>query len=231
MDIKITIFIIIIIILIVVVFALINEIQTLKVEFNKHVENVSAMIWKSSEDNINILKKEFAINENKYKIYTNEMLQHIREMDYIEKQPITFMSDQFVEVDSADNHGNNPENPDNPHHILYLSEIQNDIKLNKVSNKSNKTNTNITVNANATHPNANINTNTNINAKNDDCVLYMSTTSSDKFRVKDIDNELMCSTKLNDDIHNNIKCNNDKCVIDFSNKSNKSNNINVNNNT
>lgn len=96
-------FIILLIIVLALIFLLFNEINTLKILFDKKNNIVN-------EQHVNDIKQTIKRETDNYKLYTTEMLSQIRRMNNIERQTI-IMSDQFIET------GNEQPN------IMYLSDV------------------------------------------------------------------------------------------------------------
>jgi len=96
-------FIILLIIVLALIFLLFNEINTLKILFDKKNNIVN-------EQHVNEIKQAIKRETDNYKLYTTEMLSQIRRMNNIERQTI-IMSDQFIET------GNEQPN------IMYLSDV------------------------------------------------------------------------------------------------------------
>lgn len=115
MDVK---FVILLVVALAIVFLLISEIYALKSDMDKKFNDIDSLIEKNNEDIKSVMKKEINTVSSRFKTYTNEMLQQIRTMNSIEKQQITLVSDQFVEVDSDD-----VDNNQTPGQIPYLSEM------------------------------------------------------------------------------------------------------------
>lgn len=117
MDIK---FLIIVIISIIGFIVLMNELSSLRKEMAKKQENEEFVNLVAAE-----VKRESNIICNKFRIYTNDMIQQFRTMSVLETQPVIKLSDhdQFVEseehLDCNDNSGERcPQEK-----IPYLSEI------------------------------------------------------------------------------------------------------------
>ena len=118
MEIK---FIILLIIILALVFLLFNEINTLKILFDK--KNIDGD--KSIGHYINDVKQTIKLESDNYKAYTTEMLSQIRRMNNIERQTI-ILSDQFIET------GNDQQN------IMYLSDVNKPIEPEYMSTPSEK---------------------------------------------------------------------------------------------
>lgn len=194
MDVK---FVVLLVVALAIVFLLVSEINALKTDMDKKFNEIDSILEKHNEDLKVTLKKETLTGAAKFKTYTSEMLQQIRTMNIIEKQPV-MMSDHFIEVDSVEQ-TENPENLNNPlatttknaHACIpYLSEMnptqydgknsdrkKEDVKNNKhIQNKDKKEDTK-------------------------ESGLYMSETEQseeDQFKVKDEKNNVLNSTKMSD---------------------------------
>ena len=183
MDVK---FVILLSVALAIVFLLVSEINALKNDMDKKFNEIDLILEKYNEDVKTTLKKETNNGVSKFKTYTNEMLQQIRTMNCIEKQTVV-TSDHFIEedtIESPENFINSQTHPKKRTYIQipYLSETNpnNYDRKKEVYSKD-----------------------SNINKyKNDDTkesCLYMSETSEEKdqFKVKDNQNNIINSTKMN----------------------------------
>jgi hypothetical protein len=166
MDIK---FVILLVVALAIVFLIMSEINALRTDIDKKFNEFDSLVEKNNENIKTVMKKEMSTANIKFKSYTNEMLQQIRQMNKIEQQSVLMMSDpdHFVEVDE-----------DNRQQIPYLSEVPNlPVQCNTANNKNNCNNLNGCEVAHESYP-------------------YMSDTDKDsKFKVKDNLNNTLDSVK------------------------------------
>jgi hypothetical protein len=102
MDIKL---IILLAVAIAIIFLMMNEMNTLRGDIDKKMNELNNRITVYNEDTKNSFKKETKDMTVKFKTYSADMIKELRTMNNIENQAITHMSDQFAEGDSIDRFG------------------------------------------------------------------------------------------------------------------------------
>lgn len=176
MDVK---FIIIILVALAIVFLLINEINALKLHFEKKFNGIDTVLEKHNDDLKTTFKKETNKHADKYVSYTNEMLQQMRKMNNIERQAV-MMSDHFIEGFYGDE---DRDNNTKGMKIPYLSDTnqkQYHNKQNDVDNKKESTP--------YMSPTTDNDPENDGNEENND--------GDDEFYIKDENNNILNSTKV-----------------------------------
>jgi hypothetical protein len=115
-------FIIILVVIAVAIFILSQLINSAKNSIEEKIENNESLIQKQHTELVDMLKKEMASNYNKYKTSTNDMIQQFRIMNSMEKQHITMLSDDYVEMETENVNLNMGTNDSKEPTKLYMSE-------------------------------------------------------------------------------------------------------------
>jgi len=115
-------FIIILVVIAVAIFILSQLINSAKNSIEEKIENNESLIQKQHTELVEMLKKEMASNYNKYKTSTNDMIQQFRIMNSMEKQHITMLSDDYVEMETDNVNLNMGTNESKEPTKLYMSE-------------------------------------------------------------------------------------------------------------
>jgi hypothetical protein len=115
-------FIIILVVIAVAIFILSQLINSAKNSIEEKIENNESLIQKQHTELVEMLKKEMASNYNKYKTSTNDMIQQFRIMNSMEKQHITMLSDDYVEMETENVNLNMGTNESKEPTKLYMSE-------------------------------------------------------------------------------------------------------------
>jgi hypothetical protein len=115
-------FIIILVVIAVAIFILSQLINSAKNSIEEKIENNESLIQKQHTELVEMLKKEMASNYNKYKTSTNDMIQQFRIMNSMEKQHITMLSDDYVEMETENVNLNMGTNDSKEPTKLYMSE-------------------------------------------------------------------------------------------------------------